>query len=144
MMCSIEPTLTFLLGPPSEGSQNELFDLYQRGRREGDAELVKKWEAYEGEVANSLFARENGEPSPMEQVFSAVLAAPIRITGFELTWASYKGLWVTGITISFSSMLVAKGFAVGFPPDSKSRDAMAAFLGRVLRRNWVYAMSIIP
>jgi hypothetical protein len=69
----IEWSVVFMLGPPHDGWERELFDLYQRGRRESIDDLGREWESYEKKLVSTMFGGENGAPSPMDEAFSSIL-----------------------------------------------------------------------
>ncbi len=140
----MEDTLVLVLGPPPEGWQKDLFYKYQNDRRTGEASGEGNWEAFEGEIVSNLFGHDGESPSTMDELFSQLLGAPVRIEDPYFSMSPQRGLWVANIAISRSHVHVPEGSEATWPPSKKARDDVGLALMYLLKREWVNTLALYP
>jgi hypothetical protein len=139
-----EPEVHFILGPPTDEGGRAGFDHYQEAVAANNEELMKVWEDFERGYADIVFGRKEGRPSAMEDLFSEAVGAPVRIDSVDVTWAHYRGLWVTVFQIPFSSVWVASQnqATATWPPSQEAVNGVGVFIGQLLKREWMIATRI--
>lgn len=137
----MEESLVLVLGPPPDDWQKELFDNYQKSKNLGEPHEEGDWETYEGEVIADLFGHSHDAPSAIDELFSELLDAPVKVTDYFFSMGFNRGLWVANVTIDRSAVIGADGSSVDWPPTKEISDVVAASLGYALKRNWVGAFS---
>jgi hypothetical protein len=138
-----EPRLNILFGPPIEGRQRGMFNLYQQGWEEEDESKLTDWEKFECDMIDFLFHRENDAPSTMDELFTGLQKVPVRISGYNLVTSSLGGNWFIGISIPVSRVFIVRPDGT-WPPDKKICDDAGNALAYILRREWVKWYSILP
>lgn len=138
-----EPRLNILFGPPIEGRQRGMFNLYQQGWKEEDESKLKDWEEFERSTIDFLFHWEHDAPSTMDELFTGLQRVPVRISGYDLVTGFHGGYWVIGISVPVSRVFFVRPDGT-WPPDKKICDDAGNALGHILRREWVKWYAILP
>lgn len=142
---TFEPMLLITLGPPPDGWQRDLFDEFQRRRKDGDWSGTSRWERFEGELIEKvLFGREGDGRSGVEEFLFGMLGMDCHVSKHEGGYGVYRGLWVAHIFIPMSGVHQKDGGTVAWPPGKSERDVVGAALGLTFRREWIFMAALTP
>ena len=138
----MKESLILIMGPPVDDFLKELFAKFQQSKKSGERQSDGDWESFETKVIKKLFAHIGDSPSIIDELFWQLFDSPIKIKDYFFGMGVHRGLWVANITISRSNVLREQGSDIIWPPSKDINSMAATSLAGLLKREWVYVISL--
>ena len=149
------PDITFILGPPIEGTSlapRDLFDQYQRehglvqrkreevdpNQVDGETASSGGWEAYEKTVLQTLFGGDKSFPPLFES------EEPLPPTPYAYVSSYLRGDRLGGVSWSLGDLVSADGLPIASPPSMPMMNVYGNVLAGLCGRQWSWGSVWVP
>lgn len=124
------PDIVLILGPMIEGHLDDV----RASQENDDGSDDPMWLAYEREIANTMFLREDAAEGSL---LDAAFGERVSITQIHVARSQFDGKPHAAVTINLRNVRLANGFPVYWRPSKEGLDAVASLIGLIGARNWV-------